>query len=89
MECWWEGSASTAITPSASDVMGQYNKIGGIIFGACLIYASAVGIYSNRYVVPGLHQSDVNNNSIPVIRAKTKSLNIYNVWFSFPRYWKI
>jgi hypothetical protein len=33
-EYWWEGATSTAISPtSASDVMGQHNKIGGINFG--------------------------------------------------------
>jgi len=32
MEYWREGSASTAVPPtSASDVVGQHNKIGGII----------------------------------------------------------
>ena len=37
MQCWWEGSAYTAITPiSASDVVGQHNKIGGITFRAAL-----------------------------------------------------
>ena len=35
MECRWEGSVSTAIPPpSASDVMGQHNKQGGITFRA-------------------------------------------------------
>lgn len=39
MECWQEGSSSTATQPtSASDVMDQHNKIGGIAFGAALIY---------------------------------------------------
>jgi len=38
MEYWWEGSTSTAISPtSASDVVGQRNKIGGITFGVTLI----------------------------------------------------
>ena len=38
MEYWWEGSASTAVPPpSASDIVIQYNKIGGIAFGAVLI----------------------------------------------------
>jgi hypothetical protein len=38
VEYWQEGSASTAISPaSASDVMGQHNKIGGIDFGATLV----------------------------------------------------
>jgi len=35
---WWEGSVSTVIPPtSASDIMGQHNKTGGITFGAALI----------------------------------------------------
>jgi hypothetical protein len=35
---WLEGSTSTAIPPaSASDVVGQNNKIGGITFGAPFI----------------------------------------------------
>jgi len=34
MEYCWEGSASTAISPtSASDVVGQHNKIRGDTFG--------------------------------------------------------
>jgi len=34
---WWEGSISTAIPPpSASDVVDQHNKIGGITFGSAL-----------------------------------------------------
>ena len=38
MEYWWEGSASTAVPPpSASDIVNQYNKIGGTAFGAVLI----------------------------------------------------
>ena len=39
MEYCWEGSTSTAITPtSASDIVGQYDKVGGITFGAALIF---------------------------------------------------
>jgi len=38
-ECCWEGSASTAISPAtASDVVGQRNKIGGITFGAAITF---------------------------------------------------
>jgi len=38
MEYWWEGSVSTAILPtSASNIMGQHNKIGGITFGAAFV----------------------------------------------------
>ena len=37
-EHWWEGSAAIIIPPtSASDVRDQYNKIGGIHFGAALV----------------------------------------------------
>ena len=39
MEYLLEGSVSTAISPaSTSDVVGQRNKIGGIIFGAALVH---------------------------------------------------
>jgi len=35
MEFWWEVSAPTARSPmSASDTIGQYNKIRDITFGA-------------------------------------------------------
>jgi len=35
----WEGSTFTAVTPTfISDVMGQYNKVGGITFRAALVY---------------------------------------------------
>jgi len=38
MGCWWEGSTSAAIPPTAaSDIMGWHNKTGGITFGAALI----------------------------------------------------
>ena len=37
-EYWWKGTTSTAISPtSASDIMGQHNKIGGITFGAAFM----------------------------------------------------
>ena len=46
MEYWWEGSASSAITStSASDVMGQNNKIGGITSGALLVLISLLFVY--------------------------------------------
>jgi len=38
VECWWEGLISTAIPPaSASDIIGQHNKIGGFAFRVALI----------------------------------------------------
>jgi len=43
MEYQWEGSTSTAIPPtSIPNVLGQHNKIGGITFGAILIYISSI-----------------------------------------------
>jgi len=40
MEQWQEGSTSTAIAPtSASDVVGQHHTIGGITFGAVLVFS--------------------------------------------------
>ena len=39
MEYWWEGSASTAMQPtSASDTVGQHNKMGGITFREVFTY---------------------------------------------------
>ena len=41
MEYWWEDSVSTAILlTSASDVMGQHNKIGGTTCAAALVNRS-------------------------------------------------
>jgi len=38
LEYWWEGLTSTASPPtSASDIMGQHHKIGGVTFRAALI----------------------------------------------------
>jgi len=43
MEYWWEGSTSTTSNATAiplissSDVVGQHDKIGGVIFGLALI----------------------------------------------------
>ena len=42
MQYWWEGSVSSDISPSASDVLDQYYKIGDITFGAALIYLDTV-----------------------------------------------
>ena len=38
-EYWWGGSISIAVSlTSASDVVGQHNKIGGINFGGTLVF---------------------------------------------------
>ena len=38
MEYWWDGSACAAIAlASASDIMGQHNKIGGTTFVVALV----------------------------------------------------
>ena len=47
MEYWWEGSTSAAIPPtSASDVVGQHNKIGDITFGAAFVGVWFDGLYN-------------------------------------------
>jgi len=39
MKYWWEGSTSTAMPPTfTSDTVGQHHKIGGITFGAAVVY---------------------------------------------------
>jgi len=39
MECWWEGSTSTAILPtSVSDTVGQHNKTEGMTSRTALVY---------------------------------------------------
>ena len=47
---WWEGStpATTPSTP-ASDIVGQDNKIGGIVFGVSYI-ESMLKVYVKRFV---------------------------------------
>jgi len=50
-EYWREGSTSTAIsTTFASDVVGQHNKLGGINFGAALVYMWMKGLRLHSYV---------------------------------------
>jgi len=39
MKYWWEGSTFTAITRSASDIMGQHCNIGGTTFRAAYVSA--------------------------------------------------
>jgi len=51
MEYWLEGTASTAIPPtSTSDIMSQHNKIGGITFGAALVFALLLELHKNKYL---------------------------------------
>jgi len=46
MEYWWKGSSSTAVPPtSASDVVGQHNKIADITFEAALIHSKIKQIF--------------------------------------------
>src|SRR5258705_14005340 len=55
MGYWKEGSTSTAIPPtSASDVVDQHNKIGGISFGAPLIVPYKESLYTR-----GISESDL------------------------------
>ena len=53
MEYCWEGSTSTAIPPpSASDVVDQHNKIGGITFRAYMLVKSFIIIFNILYTCP-------------------------------------
>ena len=41
MEYWWEGSTSTAVTPtSTSDTDSQNHEVGGSTYGAALIHVA-------------------------------------------------
>ena len=65
MEYWLESSTSPAIPPtSASGIMGQHNKIGGIIFRAPLILACLSYCHSIHNIVLTLMMT------IPVIKIK-------------------
>jgi len=58
----WEGSASTAIlSTSASDIMGQDHKIGGITFGATPLNA-AQNTDSSRILIFILTKSQENTS---------------------------
>ena len=46
-EIWWEGSSSTAIPPSASNTVGQHNKIGGIAFEAALLLSVLLPMFKS------------------------------------------
>jgi len=60
MEYGWEGSTSTAISPpSASDVVSQHNKIGGVTFGAALIEGKALPDTVQRQQCHGANQTPV------------------------------
>ena len=51
-EYWWVGSIFTAIPPtSASDIMGQKNKIGGTAFGAALVQCIAIFLILQVFVL--------------------------------------
>jgi len=48
-EYWWEGSTSiTVLQTSASDVMDQHNKVGGITFGAALVFRDEECCWFNK-----------------------------------------
>ena len=64
MGCWWKDSSSIAIPPtSASKVVGQRNKIGGITFRAALI--------NNIFVTENLKIKNKNKNKKIYIEANT------------------
>ena len=52
MGYWWEGSTSTAIpTISASDIVGQHNKIGHISFRAALIKSGGLNLFKEKRII--------------------------------------
>ena len=58
MEYGWEGSTSTAISPtSASNFVGQHNKIRGIIFRAALVDCMGANgiLIEGLLLFPGRH----------------------------------
>ena len=61
-EYWWEISASTATqSTSASDLVGQQKKIGGVTFGAGLVYLIVVICLLHRFI--SLHHKWVINET--------------------------
>ena len=49
MGYWWERSTSIAIPPtSASNIMGQHNEIGGVTFGAAIIYQIKKQLFNKK-----------------------------------------
>jgi len=66
-EYWWEGSTSTAISPtSASDVVGQHNKIGDINFGATLVLGVGIPAVSSKVQRCGVPKSKSTNVKVKV-----------------------
>ena len=50
IEYWWESTASTAISPtSASEFVGQHNKIGGITFRAAIVQLTGRNLNAYLY----------------------------------------
>ena len=79
MGFWQEGSTSTAITPtSASDIMGQRNKIGNTAFGTTLI-DTEFGIYVPNFFSSGLDletEYSSNRSFYPKQNSKISCINI-------------
>ena len=68
----WEGSTFTAVTPTfISDVMGQYNKVGGITFRAALVYLISMYICASMK-----HGSDRCKIFVSVLWAKGRRLSL-------------
>jgi len=63
MEYWKEGSASTAIVPTApSDMVSQHNKMGSIAFGAALIYICMNCIYYRHIILQASYHRNLAAN---------------------------
>ena len=47
-EYWWEGSTTTATSPTSASDVGQHNKIRGTTFGAAFVKYNFVRYISNK-----------------------------------------
>ena len=67
MGYWWEGSTSIATPPtSASDVVGQHHKIGGITFRAALTESKRRSLNPNdKKIGPSFPYKTLCINTIP------------------------
>ena len=69
MEHWQEGSASTAMpSTSTSDMVGQHNETGGIIFRSTLIH----GTFCLSSIMNFCYSGSKHSPFFPVVREKKK-----------------
>jgi len=88
MEYWWEGSTSTAIPPiSASDVVGQHNKIARVTFGAILVYQNPLQ-NNNKHQIGIMHHFHIFSCKILMFCDLGALLNIRPECFLQTKAWE-